>query len=99
MKSARYCYDRDTVRTDARAGCNEAEQYFEDIINDKGIDYAWEILQHEIAYSTFVRKNLLKLMRYEGIPDNDVRLIQQQIDEIVDERIKKYKFTHRPEDL
>lgn len=98
MKSARYGYFRDNVRKDAQEGCDEAEKYFEDMINDMGIEYVWEILQREIAYNTFVRKNLLKLMRYEGIPDNDVRLIQQEIDEIVTERIKKYKFTHQPED-
>lgn len=99
MNSVRYAYDKANLDKDARQGCDEAEEYFECMINDKGEEYLWEILQSEIAYSTFVRKCLLKLMRYEGIPDNDVRLVQQNIDKIVDERVKKFKYTHQPDDL
>jgi hypothetical protein len=78
------------ILKDANKACEEVEAYF----SENDISEIWEDIYYQIAYGRFLQKHHLKLMRYEGIPDDEVRRVEQEINEIVEERLKKIKFTH-----
>ncbi|MDR0767736.1 MAG: hypothetical protein LBE57_04785 [Methanosarcinales archaeon] len=73
---------------------DEAWNDMECAIDKEDIENILDSMEYHIAYGQFLRKYHLKLMRYEGYPDNDIREIEQEINRLVEERLKKIKFTH-----
>jgi hypothetical protein len=78
------------VLKDSKEGFQEVEEY----LAQMEIEAIWDHMYTHIAYGRYLQQRMLKLMRYEGIPDNEVRQLEQEINQLVDLELKKKKFTH-----
>ena len=73
---------------------NEAFNDIEEQMAELEMSEIWDRIYYHIAYGKYLYKFHLKLMRYEGIPDNVIRSSEQEINELVEDRIKNKKFSH-----
>lgn len=84
----------ETIDSEIIEDSNEAFKEVEEYLSQMEMGAIWDHMYTQIAYGRYLQQYMLKLMRYEGVPDNDVRRVEQDINYLVENELKKKKFTH-----